>query len=235
MNKTYNVIKNCKSCELCQNQPPLVQQSSNAEIFWVGLSAVKTLNRNEMPLSINTNSGKLINTIEFFFKNKLFYKTNLVKCLPLENEKIRYPSTKEMKDCFFHLNDEISFLKPKLIFLLGKQVASFVLKEFGIKDFSLDDEFNYSSFLINNFKFIPIHHPSFVLIYKRKKLQNYINNIENIIKGMDKRTNNSLTKPIRNIGFSLAHNVSPGSSILLSTYKYNHHPINIHSRDLQSV
>jgi DNA polymerase len=181
-----NNIRNCNICELCRNQQPLVQQSSYADIFWVGLSAVKTSDKLEIPLSPSTNSGKLINSVELILQNKSFYKTNLVKCLPLENDKIRYPSMNEMKGCHFHLKDEIQYFKPKLVFLLGKQVASFVLREFGVSDFSLDNEYNYSSFIIDNCKYIPIHHPSFILVYKRKKMLDYLKSIENIIKELDK-------------------------------------------------
>ena len=138
-----------------------------------------------MPLSTNTNSGKLINSIEFFIPNVSFYKTNIVKCLPLEGERIRYPSKKEMETCFFHLENEIDSLNPRLVFLLGKQVSEFVLNKFGIKEFTLNDNFEYQSFEIGNISFVPIHHPSFILVYKRKKLQDYMNSIECIIKGKD--------------------------------------------------
>lgn len=181
MENTYNVIKNCKNCELYNNQLPLIQQSFYADVFWVGLSAVKINYPTDIPLSPNTNSGKLINSIELNSQNIVFHKTNLVKCLPLKNSKIRYPSLNEMKICCSHLKDEISSLNPKLIFLLGKQVSSFVLKEFKVKDYSLDENFNYSQFVVNNNILIPIHHPSFILVYKRKKLHEYIYNINKII------------------------------------------------------
>ena len=181
MNNIFNNILNCKSCKLCNNQSPLVQQCFYADVFWVGLSAVQTVYKSEIPLSPTTNSGKLINSIESFFQSNSFYKTNAVKCLPLDNKKIRYPSISEMKSCFFHLKEEIQFFKPQLVFLLGKQVSSFVLKEFSISAILFDDEFKYSSFFIENILYVPIHHPSYILVYKRKKLRNYISSIENIL------------------------------------------------------
>lgn len=184
----FNSITACDSCNLYLNQKPLIQKSNSAEIFWVGLSAVKTSDNRDIPLSNNTNSGKLINSIEYFIPEKSFHKTNLVKCLPLKNDKIRYPTIKEMKNCFFNLEKEINYLKPNYIFLLGKQVASFILNHYGIKEYSLNDEFDYNFFNINSYKFIPIHHPSFILIYKRKKLQKYIDGIEAIIRGNSQRS-----------------------------------------------
>jgi DNA polymerase len=133
-------------------------------------------------LSNNTNSGKLINSIEFFIPNVNFYKTNIVKCLPLKEEKIRYPFKKEMETCFFHLENEIDSLNPRLIFLLGKQVSEFVLNKYGIKEYSLNDNFEYKSFKVGNYRLVPIHHPSYILVYKRKRLQDYMKNIESIIK-----------------------------------------------------
>lgn len=186
MLNVLNNIKSCRDCKLCNNQPPIIQPIYFADIFWVGLSAVKTTDKSDIPLSQTTNSGKLISTIEIPFQSKMFYRTNVVKCLPLENAKIRYPTTNEMKGCFFHLRNEIQFFKPKLVFLLGKQVASFVLKEFGINAITLNDEFNYTTFSINNCLFIPVHHPSFILVYRRKKMQEYINGIGKLISRIDK-------------------------------------------------
>jgi len=187
MNNLTEAIVSCKRCDLCKNQTPLIQKCSKADIFWVGLSAVKILNSQDIPLSPNTNTGKLIHSIEFFFQNKSFYKTNLVKCLPLTNDKIRYPSAREMTCCVSHLKDEIQFFKPKLIFLLGKQVATFVLREFGVMDYTLDENFDYSSYSFGNTLFVPIHHPSFVLVYKRKRLQEYIKSVEKIIGETEER------------------------------------------------
>lgn len=181
MNNLTETIVSCKRCDLCKNQTPLIQKCSNADIFWVGLSAVKISHSQDIPLSPNTNTGKLVNSIEFFFQDKSFYKTNLVKCLPLANDKIRYPSAKEMAFCVSHLKDEIQYFKPKLIFLLGKQVATFVLREFGVLDYSLNEDFDYSSYAFGNTLFVPIHHPSFILVYKRKRLQEYIKSVEKII------------------------------------------------------
>jgi uracil-DNA glycosylase len=178
-------ITSCNNCTLCNNQSPLIHNNSSAEIFWVGLSAVKTENKFDMPLAASTNSGKLLYNIETPFHSDLFYRTNLVKCLPLDDKnKIRYPITSEMKNCISNLLLEIQYFKPKLIFLLGKPVASFVLHHFGIKDFVLDNEFNYSTFIIKNTVFVPIHHPSYILVYKRKKVDIYIKGIQSMINSL---------------------------------------------------
>ena len=73
-----------------------------------------------MPLSPFTKTGTLISQIEEPFRNDIpFYKTNVVKCLPLMNDKIRYPLKHEMEKCYPNLVDEIAILNPSVIFLLG--------------------------------------------------------------------------------------------------------------------
>ena len=77
-------IKKCKKCSLYLNQSPLIQEKSKGDILWLGLSAKKISDKAE-PLSNNTNTGKIIEMIESKIKYKT-YKTNLVKCLPLNND-----------------------------------------------------------------------------------------------------------------------------------------------------
>ena len=178
----YDIVE-CTSCNLCHNQKPLLDTHFNGTVFWVGLSAVRVSNIDEeTPLSTNTNSGSLIHEIEKPFMNVEFYKTNLVKCLPLKKEKIRYPTSNEMKSCYNNLSLEIQTLKPQLVFLLGKQVASFFVKNNNRRTVvEFDDDFYYQSFNINETVFVPIHHPSYILVFKRKRISDYIEKIKMII------------------------------------------------------
>jgi len=136
-----------------------------------------------LPLSPFTKSGELISQIEQNFKNEiLFYKTNLVKCLPLKNNKIRYPLKHEMDKCYPNFSDELNSFNPSIVFLLGKQVSQYVLSKFSITDISLNNNFNYHSILLGSTLFIPIHHPSFILIYKRRHINKYITGISEYLK-----------------------------------------------------
>jgi uracil-DNA glycosylase family 4 len=177
-----NPCKNkvCKACGLYLNQPPIFDKQRKSSVFWVGLSAVRFDEDQEMlPLSPITASGSLIHQIEKPFAKKiLFYKTNLVKCVPLKDDKIRYPLEHEMQKCFPNFEWELENLSPSTVFLLGKQVATFVLKKLSNCKPSFNDSFIYSPITINEINFIPIHHPSYVLVYKRKSLECYIRNIQ---------------------------------------------------------
>ena len=82
-----NNIKNCRRCNLYRNQLPLLDKKDKCDVMWVGLSAKKVddIDKN-YPLEENTNSGLLIKEIEDVLPSLNYYKTNLVKCLPLDNK-----------------------------------------------------------------------------------------------------------------------------------------------------
>jgi DNA polymerase len=174
--------RKCKACGLYLNQLPISDNRKASSIFWVGLSSVLITGTDEqIPLSPHTKSGALISSIEEPYLNDIsFYKTNIVKCLPLINDKIRYPLKHEMEKCFPNLTDEIEELKPKTIFLLGKQVAKFVLMKNSIHSFSLDEGYNYKSYNVNGINYVPVHHPSYILVYRRKYMNNYIDGITSL-------------------------------------------------------
>lgn len=176
-------FEGCKKCSLCINQLPLVDKRVSADIMWVGLSAKKVEDiGTAIPLSNDTNSGKLIDNIESGLGEFRFIKANLVKCLPLDEQlKLRYPTTNEMKACYSNLKQEIIKVKPKVIFLLGMNVSKFILKEIEGTINGLDNKYDYSYFRHNDIYYVPIHHPSYIHIYKRKQIDQYILGVQSII------------------------------------------------------
>ena len=152
-----NKIEKCKKCGLYKNQPPLLDEIKESEIMWVGLSAKKVDNINEThPLANDTNTGEL--------NQHTFYKTNLVKCVPLnEKTKLRYPTTNEMEECLENLIYEISLVNPKVILVLGKQAYNFIIKKVKIKNIFY------------------IEHPSYIYVYKRKEINSYIEKVKKLI------------------------------------------------------
>ena len=157
------------------NQLPLNDNQANVDVFWVGLSAVRVdqVDKN-VPLDPSTKSGSLMKEIEqYSFSPLRFYRTNIVKCLPLLGDKIRYPSKREMKECFPNLLKEIQALQPQLVFLLGKQVSDFVTSALDIQVSNSSSTFEYESYYKNGVTYIPIHHPSYILVYKRKFIEDY--------------------------------------------------------------
>lgn len=177
----FESIKECSKCGLCKYQSPLIDDFKFCQVFWVGLSAKKVICENEKPLSPTTISGKLICKIEERCKEVLTYKTNLVKCVPLnEEEKLRYPNKNEIDICFPNLKEEINSLKPRIVFLLGDKVTKAVGRHFKLT-FEKWDEFNYKYTIHDEIYYIPIHHPSYIFVYKRKQIETYVEEVENLI------------------------------------------------------
>lgn len=175
-----NSICNCQKCNLCINQKPLLDDVKNADIFWVGLSAKLITFDEEKPLSPTTNTGTIIKQIEDSLPNYSFYKTNLVKCVPLNNNKIRYPNKSEMNCCYQHLLTEIDELKPKCVFLLGDKVSSYIASKLNVS-FQKWEEYKYFPLQVNGIYFISIYHPSYIYVYKRKYIDQYVNAITDLV------------------------------------------------------
>lgn len=174
-------IRKCNRCGLCSNQKPLLDVEKKCQVIWVGLSAKKTVSDMEGPLSPETNTGMLIQKIETTCEKVTTYKTNLVKCLPLtDQQKLRYPNKREIDCCFEHLLSEINTMSPRIVFLLGEKVYSSVAKHLKINfEKWVDFEYRYQEY--QGIYYVPIHHPSYIYVYKRKKIDNYVEGVEKII------------------------------------------------------
>lgn len=174
-------IRKCQKCGLCFNQEPLLDVEKECQIFWVGLSAKKVMSDIELPLSPETNTGMIIHKIEERCEGVIAYKTNLVKCLPLtKQQKLRYPNKSEIDCCFEHLLSEIHAMSPKIVFLLGEKVYSSVGRHLKI-DFKKWNDFEYTYKTFEKIHYVPIHHPSYVYVYKRERIDDYIKSIGKLI------------------------------------------------------
>lgn len=174
-------IKNCDKCGLCKHQRPLVDSVRKCQVFWVGLSAKLSLCEDEPPLSPTTNSGSILCEIEGICSNVSTYRTNIVKCAPIdERGKLRYPNKKEIGVCLPHIENEIEELSPKIVFLLGNKVTEAVSKQYSIK-FPKWTAFDYVFVKHENLYFVPIHHPSYIYVYKRKQISDYVHSVASLI------------------------------------------------------
>lgn len=177
-------IVKCKKCSLYKNQPPLMMDCKTCSVMWVGLSAKKIdqISFFDTPLASNTNTGKIIDDIEKMNPLLSFYKTNLVKCAPLNDDgKLRYPNQKEKDICISNLKKEIKTFNPKIVFLLGNEVKNSVEKLYNVH-FIDTKEFNLDSIKLNGVQYVPIQHPSYIYIYKRKRIDEYLNSVNEKIR-----------------------------------------------------
>lgn len=67
--------------------------------------------------------------------------------------------------------------------MLGEKVYSSVEKHFNI-EFDKWDEFNYSYKEHEGIYYVPIHHPSYIYVYKRKKIEQYVDSIEKLVNSL---------------------------------------------------
>lgn len=165
-------ITKCNRCSISCNQKPLIDSFRKSDIMFLGISAKMKETEDEIPLSENTNSGKLIKmTEERLLKennNLLCYRSNIVKCVPLDKEgKIRYPDNLEIENCIDNLVYELSIVKPKVVVLLGRLVEKHLKKKI--------NELGYNT--------ITIYHPSYIYVYRKKEIEKYVEeSSKNILK-----------------------------------------------------
>ena len=171
-NSCDNRIEKCNRCSISCNQKPLIDILRKADIMFVGISAKMKETEDEMPLSENTNSGKLIKMIEERLVEKNYniscYRSNMVKCVPLnEKGKIRYPNSLEIENCIDNLVYELSIVKPKVVVVLGRLVEKYLRKKIM--------ELGYNTIII--------YHPSYIHVYRKKEIEKYVEeSSKNILK-----------------------------------------------------
>ena len=169
--KESKIIK-CNKCDISCNQKPLVNNMRESDIMFLGISAKIKEKEDEMPLSENTNSGKLIKMIEERLleenNNLLCYRSNMVKCVPLNEEgKIRYPYNLEIENCIENLEYELNIVNPKVVVFLGRLVEKYLKKKI--------IELGYNV--------ITIYHPSYIYVYRKKEIEKYVEeSSKNILK-----------------------------------------------------
>ena len=165
-------ITKCNKCGISCNQKPLVDNMRKSDIMFLGISAKIKEKEDEMPLSENTNSGKLIKMIEERLleenNNLLCYRSNMVKCVPLnEKGKIRYPDNLEIENCIENLEYELNIVNPKVVVFLGRLVEKHLKKKIM--------ELGYNT--------ITIYHPSYIYVYRKKEIEKYVeDSSKNILK-----------------------------------------------------
>ncbi len=101
----------------------------------------------------------------------------MVKCLPLKDEKIRYPTKIEMKKCFRNFEIELKEMSPKKLVLYGKQVSDYVIKVFAPESEPHIFDGGFTHYATDKYEILTAPHPSYMLIYRRKFLDRYIKTI----------------------------------------------------------
>lgn len=82
--------------------------------------------------------------------------------------------------CFKNLLAEIAEVKPKVVVLLGEKVCSAVEKKLNIK-LKRWCGFEYFATEYNGIWYLPVQHPSYIYVYKRKEVEKYVEKVAEAI------------------------------------------------------
>ncbi len=158
-------IITCQRCALHLWQEPLLDFPQKSAIMLVGLSAKQISTAFEVPLDNHTKSGQLVSLMEKIaiqYDLKI-YRTNLVKCPPLDShKKLRYPTQDEIDICFENILYEIDTLQPKIVILLGNIVRSTFNKKLNLK-IEIGKNCTFSFLQLNGRCYLASYHPSYIM------------------------------------------------------------------------
>lgn len=146
-------------------------------VYFVGLSAKPMYGH----LAPETRTGYIIEQIIHHLPSIKTVKTNLVKTPPIDREgNLRYPNPNEMKLGWNELQGEMNQTFPNLLVTLGQQVSFFLRSQMGVQPAKpqLSADFSYQSYFSQSkFYILSVHHPSFIYVYRRKDIENYVENV----------------------------------------------------------
>jgi uracil-DNA glycosylase family 4 len=119
LEQLYRRVANCTDCGLCNTRTQAVpgEGPPDAEVMFVGEGP--GFHEDQQARPFVGPAGRLLE--EFLLSGGLrrndVYITNVVKCRPPNN---RDPMPTEIDACRSHLEQQIGFIKPKLIVTLGR-------------------------------------------------------------------------------------------------------------------
>ena len=146
-------------------------------VYFVGLSAKPMCEH----LAPETRTGNIIEQIIHNLPSIKTVKTNLVKTPPIDQAGyLRYPNPTEMKLGWNELQDEMNQTIPNLLVTLGQQVSVFLRLQMGVQPVKprFPADFSYESYFSQSKSYIlSVHHPSFIYVYRRKDIENYVENV----------------------------------------------------------
>ncbi|MDP2600128.1 MAG: uracil-DNA glycosylase [Deltaproteobacteria bacterium] len=150
-------IGDCKRCRLCEGRTNIVFGVGNphAKLMFVGEAPGRDEDKQGEPFV--GRAGQLLNKIIEAMKMKRedVYIGNINKCRPPEN---RPPQPDEVATCIPFLQQQIAFIKPKVIVCLGSTAFQHLLKTENKISHSRGQWFEFEGI-----KVMPTYHPAFLL------------------------------------------------------------------------
>lgn len=126
------------------------------KICFVGISDKVGLS----PFDSSSHSGKIVDQI-IARLNVQAFKINYVSFPPLDEKgKLRYPTKKELEDSFPVFQKKVLEINPDVLVICGNMIS----KEIQKYRFYVD-------------RSITIYHPSYIYVYHRKEIEQYIQDV----------------------------------------------------------
>lgn len=125
--KLNEIIKKCGNCKISKvrKNSNTGKGNINAKIMIIGeMPTNEEENKNELLVGANANILKLALKINNIDIEKDIYYTSLIKCKTYGNRKAE---DDEVAMCINYLRNEVMLIRPKVIILLGKNVAINIL------------------------------------------------------------------------------------------------------------
>ena len=164
-------IRDCKKCSLYKNAKNAVPGSGNysADIMFVGEAPGK--NEDEQGEPFVGRAGNVLDDLleEIGLNRQEVFISNIVKHRPPEN---RDPTTEEINTCAPYLDEQIDYIKPKVLAPLGRFAMEYILSKYGISygKISEDHGTKYQvNTLFGSMNIIPLYHPAVVLYQRTMK------------------------------------------------------------------
>jgi len=165
----------CTKCPLHEGRTNVVwcrpdDPFPNARIMIIGEAPGEQEDRKGLPFV--GRSGNLLNdALKEAFPGEYYpgkiVIVNMVKCRPPDN---RNPTRKEVEACYPNLQYQYSSLLPKLIVVLGKVAAEFLLE----RPVKITKEHGHLDFINDGFADIPVlicYHPAYVLRNQKPEIR----------------------------------------------------------------
>ena len=122
------IVRNCRSCRLCQSRQNTVFGEGNphAQLMFIGEGPGADEDASGRPFvgAAGQLLDKMITAMQF--ARQEVYIANIVKCRPPHN---RNPEPDEAASCIGYLKKQIDLIKPECIVLLGAVASKFLLEK----------------------------------------------------------------------------------------------------------
>lgn len=165
-------IRDCRACGLCQGRKQAVPGTGDRQATWLMVGEAPGAEEDAAGLPFVGKAGKLLDAMLAALglnRQTGVYIANAVKCRPPEN---RTPESSEIDACNHFLNQQIEWIQPEVIVVLGRPAAYAVLG----REASIQSLRGTVHFREQNGRRIPVivtYHPAYLLRQPEEKWKSW--------------------------------------------------------------